>query len=102
MGDADVGDPLDDADGSLAFADKTVHIRPAAYGGATVILEGSNDGTNWATLRNTHDNSIISHTINEQVEGVLENPRFIRPATSGGTGTDITVIVVGRAILQLR
>ena len=101
MGNADVGAALDPDGGGPAFADKTVQIEAVAYGSATIVIQGSNDGTNWFTLTNPN-NDDLSFTVGDQLEAILENPLYIRPSTSGGTGTDINVIISGRAILQLR
>ena len=101
MGNADAGEALGPDGGGIAFADKTVQIVAAAYGSATIVIQGSNDGTNWFTLTNPN-NDDLSFTIGNQLEAILENPLYIRPSTSGGTGTDITVTLAGRATLQLR
>ncbi len=101
MGNADTGAPLDPDGGGIAFADKTVQIVATAYGGATIVIQGSNDGTNWFTLTNPNNDN-LSFTTGDQLEAILENPLYIRPSTSGGTGTDITVTLAGRATLQLR
>lgn len=65
------------------------------FGGATVTLEGSNDGTNWATLTGT-DGSAISTS----AAGIFEFSTaalFIRPgAPTSGTGDAITAVVVLR------
>ena len=101
MGDDDVGAPLDPIGGGIAFADKTVMIV-ATYDSATIVIQGSNDGTNWFTLTNPNNDS-LSFTVGDQLDTILENPLYIRPKTSGGQGsTAITVTLAGRATLQLR
>ena len=101
MGNADTGGALGPDGGGIAFADKTVQIVASNYGGATIVIQGSNDGTNWFTLTNPNNDN-LSFTIGDQLEAILENPLYIRPKTSGGTGTVITVTLAGRATLQLR
>ena len=101
MGNADVGAALDPDGGGIAFADKTVQIVATLYGGATIVIQGSNDGTNWFTLTNPNNDN-LSFTTGDQLEAILENPLYIRPKTSGGTDTVIGVILAGRATLQLR
>lgn len=100
MGDADVGEPLGPDGGGIAFADKTVQIE-GAFDSATVVIQGSNDGTNWFTLTNPAGADISTGV--DTLEAILENPIYIRPSTSGGLGSAvINVILSGRATLQLR
>ena len=100
LGNDDVGDPIDEG---VSFADKTVTIVAVAYGSATAAIQGSNDKTNWFDLESTNGaGTALTFTTGDQLHGILQNPKHIRPKTSGGTGTDITVVIVGRAILQLR
>ncbi len=101
----DVGGPLDDVGGGPVFADKTITITGTPGVGFVLDIEGSNDNVNWVTLRNTNDNADLNFTAltAPELHGILENPRFIRPNISGGDGTtDIDIIILGRAILQLR
>jgi len=60
----------------------------------TFLLQGSNDGTNWATL-NDASGTAITETGGARIEQILENPRYIRPNASG-TADGVTVILVGR------
>lgn len=81
------------------YSDKTIHIYAASsFGGATVTLEGSNElvptGANAITLTDAQGNAISKTAA--AIEQVLENPLWIRPKTSGGTGADIIVAVCGR------
>lgn len=78
----------------VKWADKTVQIT-GTFGTGTVVLQGSNDGTNWATLKDP-SNTAIS-TTSAAVRAVLENPLYIRPLVTGGDGTtSITVTLVAR------
>jgi hypothetical protein len=64
------------------------------FGGATVIMQGSNDGTNWFTLKD-----ILGFDISATAAGAAEfttSAAFIRASASGGTGDDIDVVVVLR------
>lgn len=63
------------------------------FGGATITLQVSNDGTNWATLVNNGTN--VSLTAAGNVEFTTA-ARYIRPSSSGGTGDDVTATVVLR------
>jgi hypothetical protein len=64
------------------------------FGGATIVLQVSNDGTNWATLKDgTGTNiSITSAGMSEFSTAAL----YLRPSSSGGTADDVTVTVVLR------
>ncbi len=100
MGDDDVGAALDPNGGGINFADKTFHVVGTFGGSVLVVLQGSNDGTNWVTLTDPQGAVISSGTT--ILVAVLENPLYIRPKTSGGTSADVDVILSGRATLQLR
>lgn len=89
MGDADTGEALEILNGSV----RSVQIA-GTFGSATVVLEGSLDGSNYITL-NDLQGSAISKTA-AGLEGVAELTRYVRPKTSGGTGTSITVTVLVR------
>lgn len=91
---------LGDADGGEAFAlpyaaDLTVQAI-GTFASATVKLQGSNDGTNWFDLTKRGGTSALSFT-SAGGASANENPAFIRPATSGGSGTDVDVIVAVHA-----
>mgnify|MGYP001265811244 CR=1 FL=1 len=60
-------------------------------GGATIVLQGSNDGVTYATLKNTAG-SDISFTSAGYFE-FSSAAAFIKPSISGGTGDSINVIV---------
>jgi len=65
------------------------------FGGATVTLEGSNDGTNYATLTDP-----IGTDISTTSAGIYEFStavRYIKPGISGGSGdaVDVTVVLRG-------
>lgn len=73
-----------------AYADKTVQIV-GTFGGATVTIQGSSDLTNWVTLNDTEGDPLAETSAGMFV--ILENPAYIRAITSGGTGTDVDVII---------
>ena len=90
LGDADQGEALD----SPGLADKTITVT-GIYGGATLTLKGSNDGTNYMTIHDVFGN-VMSFTNTNQIAMVAQCPKFMRPETSGGSGTDLDVIVLAR------
>lgn len=71
--------------------DKTVQMQ-GTWGSATVVLQGSIDGTNYITLTDPQGNA-ISKTDNA-METVMENVRYIKPSTSGGTGSSVNVYLL--------
>jgi hypothetical protein len=64
------------------------------FGGATLVLQVSNDGTNWVTARDMFG-AAVSFTATGYAELTL-SAAYIRPSVSGGTEDDIDVIVVLR------
>ena len=104
MGIADVGTPDETSrypEKSVQFGaiDPTVFPAPSvgtAFGGATAVLEGSEDGVTYFTLKDKFGNNISTSTAAMfQLEVV---PQFIRPRTSGGTGTNLTVILTAKSM----
>jgi hypothetical protein len=64
------------------------------WGSATIVLQVSNDGTNWNTLKDING-SDISLT----ADGMREfstAARFIKPTPSGGTGDSINITIALR------
>ena len=61
------------------------------FGGMTLIVEGSNDGSNYSILNDAQGNA-LSFTA-AAIEQILENTEFIRIATSGGTSADVNVTI---------
>lgn len=64
------------------------------FGSATIVLQVSNDGTNWTTLKDGTGTN-ISFT----AAGMSEFSTaawYLRPSSSGGTADDVTVTVILR------
>lgn len=70
--------------------DRCVEIR-GVFDGATVVLEGSNGGTAYATLTNPAG-SALSFTA-AGLKQVVESPLYIRPNVTANVGNN-TVLVV--------
>lgn len=64
------------------------------FGGATVSLQFSNDGSTWFTASDTLGNS-ISTTANALYE-ISTAAAYVRATISGGTGDSVNVILVFR------
>jgi len=77
MANGDAGDKLR----GYGAPDRCVQVE-GVFDGATVVLEGSNDGALWHTLRDP-TGAVLSFTA-AGLKGVLEVPRYVRPSVSGG------------------
>lgn len=78
-------------------ADRSFQVA-GTFAGATVVCQGSNDGSNWATLTDPQGNA-ISFT-SAGLEQVMEITRHLRPFLSGGAGgTSISVTVVAKRVV---
>jgi hypothetical protein len=90
MGDADTGTAIE----MPQLSDRSVQFS-GTFGTATVILQGSNNGTDWVTLADGQGNAISKTAA--AIEQIAEFTRYIRPNTSGGGGgVVIAVTVFGR------
>lgn len=77
---SDDGQPL----GSSQYTDRSVQVS-GVFGGASVRIEGSNDGTNWAPLTDPQGNQLLF--VSAGLEMVTEATLHIRPLVLGGDGT---------------
>lgn len=66
------------------YSDRSVQVA-GTFGGATVVIEGSNDGVNWSTLRDPQGSSLSLTSAG--LKGVVEMSAAIRPRVTGGDGT---------------
>lgn len=87
LGNADVGTQVAMAGAS----DRSVQIE-GTFASATVVIQGSNDGTNWQPLTDPQGNAISKTAA--ALEQISELTRFVRPSTSGGAGTNVTVTLL--------
>lgn len=67
-----------------AYTDRSVQVF-GTFGGATLRVEGSNDGANWATLTDPQGNDLL--ITSAKLEMVAEATLMIRPKVVGGDGT---------------
>lgn len=92
---------LDAGDTGLAvdvgsWNEKTIQI-PAA-GTSTITVQGSNDGTNWATLNSKGmdaDSAIPLSALGAGIYSILENPRYIRPVAAAGDTSNLAITLFG-------
>jgi hypothetical protein len=74
----------------------------ANWGGATLTLQGSNDGTNWFSLTNAAGGAAATFTADGGKQ-TIERPVYVRPnLTTGGTAADVTVTLHMRKTPQMR
>ncbi len=82
---SDVGAPFEGAD----WADRCVQVLGNFNAaGATLTMQGSNDGTagtTWASLTDPQGNAFAKTAA--AIEQILETPRFVRPSGSGAGGS---------------
>lgn len=64
------------------------------FGGATIALQASNDGTNYVTMKDS-TGTAITFTAAGMAE-FSTAALFIKPASSGGTDDNVTVTIVLR------
>jgi hypothetical protein len=87
--------------GTAIFANKTSGISgfmqvTGTFGGATIVLQGSNDNTNWVTLKD-----VTASNLSFSAAGGADfstAAAYIRPSSSGGTGDDVTVTLTLRGL----
>lgn len=92
LGPGEAGDHVQ----SAHFSDKTVQVS-GTLSGASVIIEGSNDGTNWYPCSDLQGDLI--NIVSPGLTLVAENPLYIRPNVSGGGGGfGIVVTIVASTV----
>lgn len=64
------------------------------FGGATITMQVSNDGTNWVTARGLDTTDIILTAAGYREFSLCA--AYIRPSITGGSGTNLTVTMVLR------
>lgn len=89
MQSGDDGQPIELAN----FADRSVQVVGDFGVGGNVRIEGSLDGTNYATLTDPQGNALDITTA--KIEAITELVRWIRPRVTAGDGsTNLTVIML--------
>lgn len=66
-------------------ADRSIQFVGTFGAGGTIVFEGSNDGTNYATLADPQGNAISKTSAG--IEAILEITRYVRPRVTAGDGT---------------
>lgn len=77
-----------------AHSDRSVQVT-GTFGGSTVTIEGSNDGSNWSTLTDTAAGALTFTSAG--LRQILQVTRYIRPSVAAGSGTPtITLLIVSK------
>jgi len=75
------------------FPDRTVQVTGDFTTSGAITIEGSNDGTNYATL---HDPSGAALVLTDtSVKLIVENPLYLRCRGTAGTSVSMNVYIVG-------
>jgi hypothetical protein len=77
----DDGAPADWVD----YSDRCFQVTGTFGAGGSVTIQGSNDGTNWASLADPQGNALVFTS--QRIEQALELPRYVRPLVTAGDGT---------------
>lgn len=67
------------------YSDRSVQVSGTFGSGGTVVIEGSNNGTDWAVLSDPKGYSLS--VTSADIAGVVEMTRYIRPRVSAGDGS---------------
>jgi hypothetical protein len=90
MVNGDVGAPVEMGD----FGDRSIQVS-GTFDTSTIVLEGSNNGSNYLTLTDPQGNALSKTS--EAIEQVQEVPRYTRPSvTAGGASTSLTMTLLLR------
>ena len=83
------------------WADNTF-VATGTWGGATLTLEGSADGSTWVSLNAAAGGTAATATANKAIT-LIERPLYLRPnLTTPGAGATITVTALCRRATPLR
>lgn len=89
------GDTCVEYVGFSDYSDRSVQIE-GSFGGATISIEGSNDGANYQVLNDPFGTLLTASS--PKLRQVLEYVWKMRPAISGGAGVDVTVTIIAKRI----
>lgn len=93
----DDGSPLQHA----PWSDRSVQVSGTFGAGGTLVLEGSNDGTNWAVLNDAFGTALNITTAG--IKQITQAALYMRPRVQGGDGaTSLTVALLARTIFGRR
>lgn len=83
-------------EGAPSYPDKTVHVF-GTFGTSSVRIEGANSAvTGSEAVLKDGNGTPLSGLVAASVAVLRDNPTVIRPMLVGGSGANITVVLVGR------
>lgn len=88
--------PVTEADTARAvqmpgYSARSIHVS-GTFGGATVVLKGSNTGTNFFGLNDLQDTAFS--VTQEGLEQIQETVRYYQPSASSGSSQSLTVTML--------
>lgn len=86
------GDTCTPLEGYADYPERTVHVF-GTFNAATVTLQGSLNGTDYATLNDPQGNALTFVTATTRIEAVAEVTPYIKPIISGGGSDAVTVVL---------
>ena len=86
----------DDGTPITSVGPKTSVQVTGTFGGATVAIQGSNDGTNWVALNDEAAPASACSFTAAGVKGVLQFTKYIKPVVTGGTATGLVVSLINK------
>ena len=75
------------------YPDRTVQVTGDFTTSGSVLIEGSNDGTNYNTLTDPTGATLVFTAAG--IKLIVENPLYIRPRATAGTAVAMDVVIVG-------
>jgi hypothetical protein len=82
------------------YSDRTF-TATGTFGGGTLTIEGSNDGTNWVTLSDAAGGGNATATAATALT-IVELTRFVRPNLTGSTAATVSVTLIARKNTPMR
>ncbi len=84
---------------SIEWADRCVQVS-GTFGGTSMSIYGSNDGTNWYILNNAQGTAATFTAAG--MKQIVEVPYFIKPMLTGGSGASVDVTLIARRANSMR
>ena len=81
MANGDTGQPIE----MPGSADRTIQVSGTFGSGGALTLQGSNNGSVWATLTDPQGNDIV--ITSAKIETITEITRYMRPNVTAGNGS---------------
>ena len=93
MATADTANPIGINGAFADFADRSVTVT-GTFGGGTITMQGSNDGTNFFDLTDGSNNALSFAAA--RLEQIYEATRHQKPTLTGGAGVALAVTMFMR------